>query len=411
MDNTKTGRIFILLGIIPVVWAAVIAAPFLSQGLLGIISGLTQSLNDPLNFEWCANTLKSIVMFLLIYAFSIGIYYSTKRNYRKGEEHGSAKWGVVSILNKKYANRKYTGNKILTKNFKLGLDGRKHKRNINVLVVGGSGAGKTRFYAKPNIMQVNTSFVCLDPKAEILKSTGHLLEQQGYEIKVLDLIDMEKSHGYNPFVYLHDDKDVLKLVNSIIRNTTPKGSQSQDPFWERAEQALMETLMLYLKHEAPPHEQNFPMVMELINAAEVKEEDEEHVSILDELFERLAMRDPEHIAVKQYHIFKLAAGETKFITSDNPIIINKMSSRHLEFCHIFFPLTKNICCCFIKKPGIGKYLKISPNSQNIKYINHLIFDTCKKYIVFDKENVFDYISEIPNINSWVNDFKEIGLKF
>ena len=160
------------------------------------------------------------------------------------------------------------------------------------------------------VMQANTSYVVLDPKGEILRDTGYLLEQQGYDIKVLDLINTSRSHGFNPFVYLRDDKDVLRLVSNLICNTTPKGAQSNDPFWERAETALLEALILYLVNEAPPEEQNFPMVMEMINAAEVKEEDEEYASVLDELFERLAMRDPEHLAVKQYHIFKLAAGKT-----------------------------------------------------------------------------------------------------
>lgn len=211
---------------------------------------------------------------------------------------------------RKYADNSKPDNILLSQNVRIGLDGRKHRRNLNVMVVGGSGSGKTRFYAKPNVMQCNTSFVVLDPKGEILRDTGHLLKQQGYELRILDLIHTERSHGYNPFTYLRDDKDVLKLVNNIVRNTTPKGAQSNDPFWERAETALMEALILYLVHEAPPHEQNFPMVMEMIGAADVREEDEEYASMLDELFERLEMRDPEHLAVKQYHIFKLAAGKT-----------------------------------------------------------------------------------------------------
>ena len=192
----------------------------------------------------------------------------------------------------------------------MGLDGRKHRRNLNILVVGGSGAGKTRFYAKPNVMQANTSFVVLDPKGEILRDTGGLLKEKGYDIRVLDLINTEKSHGFNPFSYLRDEKDVLKLVNNLIRNTTPKGASSNDPFWERAETALLEAMILYLMSEAPSYEQSFPMVMEMLNAAEVREEDEGYASILDELFERLAMREPEHLAVKQYHIFKMAAGKT-----------------------------------------------------------------------------------------------------
>jgi type IV secretion system protein VirD4 len=192
----------------------------------------------------------------------------------------------------------------------MGLDGRKHRRNLNVLVVGGSGAGKTRFYAKPNVMQCNTSYVVLDPKGEILRDTGGLLIKKGYTIRVLDLINMERSHGYNPFVYLRDEKDVLKLVGNIVRNTTPKGAQSNEPFWVMAETALMEALILYLVSEAPPEEQNFSTVMEMIGGAEVREEDETYSSILDELFERLEMRDPENLAVIQYHIFKLSAGKT-----------------------------------------------------------------------------------------------------
>lgn len=309
-EDKKTNIILAALGVIPVVWAALMVAPFLSDGLAGIIEGFTSGMADPMKVKWCVDSLKAILIFLLIYGLSIGVYLSTKRNYRKGEEHGSAKWGNASQLSKKYADKNKYENIILTQNTRIGLDGRKHRRNLNVLVCGGSGAGKTRFYAKPNIMQANTSFVVLDPKGEILRDTGFMLEKEGYEIRVLDLINTERSHGFNPFVYLRDDKDVLRLVNNLIRNTTPKGAQSSDPFWERAETALLEALILYLVNEAPPEEQNFSMVMEMINAAEVREDDEEYASVLDELFERLAMRDPEHLAVKQYHIFKLAAGKT-----------------------------------------------------------------------------------------------------
>lgn len=309
-EDRRTGIIMAVLGVIPVTWAALMVAPFLSQGLAGIVTGFTTGMNEPTKITWCADSMKSILIFLAIYGMSVGVYLSTRRNYRRGEEHGSAKWGNARQLCKKYADKDKQQNIILTQNTRIGLDGRKHRRNLNVMVVGGSGAGKTRFFAKPNIMQANTSFVVLDPKGEILRDTGGLLEKQGYDIKVLDLINTEKSHGFNPFVYLRDDKDVLRLVSNLIRNTTPKGAQSNDPFWERAETALLEALILYLVNEAPPEEKNFPMVMEMINAAEVKEEDEEYASVLDELFERLAMNDPEHLAVKQYHIFKLAAGKT-----------------------------------------------------------------------------------------------------
>ena len=309
-EDKLTEYILIGFGIIPVILAALTVAPFLSDGLAGIVKDLTHSMNNPINIQWCADSPKAILVFLAAYGAGIGVYFSTRRNYRRGEEHGSAKWGNARRTCKKYAEKDSRKNLILTQNVRIGLDGRMHRRNLNVLVVGGSGAGKTRFYAKPNIMQANTSYVVLDPKGEILRDTGYLLERYGYDIKVLDLIHTERSHGFNPFVYLRDDKDVLRLVNNLIRNTTPKGAQSSDPFWERAETALLEALILYLVNEAPPEEQNFSMVMEMINAAEVREDDEEYASVLDELFERLAMRDPEHLAVKQYHIFKLAAGKT-----------------------------------------------------------------------------------------------------
>lgn len=307
--TNKVTLIPILVGIIPVVWAALIAAPFLSSGLAGIIEGFTQGMNAPFEITWCSESPKAIAVFLLCYGMGVSVYLSTRKNYRRGEEHGSAKWGDPKRISKKYAD-KQVGNIILTQNVCIGLDGYKHRRNLNILVVGGSGAGKTRFYAKPNIMQANTSFMVLDPKGEILRDTGCLLEKQGYEIRVFDLINMERSYGYNPFQYLRDEKDVLKLVSNLVRNTTPKGSQSNDPFWERAETALLEAMILYLINEAPPDEQNFSMVMEMINAAEVREEDESYSSILDELFERLEMKKPDHLAVKQYHIFKLAAGRT-----------------------------------------------------------------------------------------------------
>ncbi len=275
-----------------------------------ILENLTAAMKDPFHIQWVDNSPKCVLLFVAAYGMGIGIYLSTKRNYRPGEEHGSARWGGAAAVDKKYRDKNLQKNKILTQNVRIGLDGRTHRRNLNVLVVGGSGSGKTRFYAKPNVMQTNTSFVILDPKGEILRDTGNLLKAKGYDIKVLDLINMHLSHCYNPFTYLQDDKDVLKLVTNLIRNTTPKGSNTNDSFWERSETALLEALILYLLCEAPEDERNFPMVMEMIAAAEVREEDEAYQSPLDELFERLAMREPEHLAVKQYNIFKLAAGKT-----------------------------------------------------------------------------------------------------
>ena len=310
--NDKLSRqncVLYVCGIIPVVWLALLAAPLLEGGLGTLLEGFGTALENPFHIVWCDKSLKTLLIFLMLYGLGIGIYVSNERVYRRREEQGSARWGNPLSIAKRY-QQSGNANKLLTQQMALGLDGRKHRRNLNVLICGGSGAGKTRYYAKPNIMQANTSFVILDPKGELLRDTGHLLEEKGYVIKVLDLINPERSHCYNPFVYLRDDDDIQRLATNIMKNTTPKDSKSSDHFWEDMAAMLLKALISYLHYEAPPEEQNFPMVMEMINAAEVKEEDEEYASVLDELFERLAMRDPEHLAVKQYHIFKLAAGKT-----------------------------------------------------------------------------------------------------
>ena len=271
---------------------------------------LTEKLNHPFQFHYTEYTIKSMMVCTLLYAAGIGIFYSSQKNYRRGEEHGSARWGDARQICKKYSQKPYSQNILLTQNFRISLDTHKHRRCLNILVVGGSGAGKSRGFALPNIMQCCCSMVITDPKAELLRKTGGLLEKKGYEVRVFDLINPDTSFCYNPFEYVHDDKDVLRLISNLIQNTTPKGSQSSDPFWEKSETALLQALMLYLLHEAPPEEQNFAMIMEMLGSAQVKEEDEDYESPLDILFDRLEMRDPDSIAVKQYHIYKQAAGKT-----------------------------------------------------------------------------------------------------
>lgn len=309
-DNGYQEIIFFVVGLIPVVWFAILSAPYMYDGLLNAVANISEAMESPFTFVWCDESLRTVFIFLIIYICGIGIYYSNKKNYRRQEEYGSAKWANKRAVNKKYSDQDYSQNKLLTQNVKIGLDGKKHRRNLNTIVIGGSGAGKTRFYGKPNLMQCNTSYVCLDPKGELLRDIGYLLEKQGYVIKVVDLINMSKSHCYNPFEYIRDDKDVLKLINNLIRNTTPKGSQTSDPFWEKSETALLQALCLYLLHEAPKEEQNFSMIMEMIAAADVREDDEDYQSPLDELFERLSLRNPNSLAVKQYAIYKQAAGKT-----------------------------------------------------------------------------------------------------
>lgn len=309
-DAKKDEYVFLGLLLIPTIWFALLIAPYMDKGLINAIPYLNEVLNHPFQIQWTNSTLKTIGIFLIIYVLGVGMYLSSSKNYRRTEEYGSAKWANPNTVCKKYANKDYFSNKVFSQNVRMGLDGKKHRRNLNTVVIGGSGAGKTRFYAKPNIMQCNTSFVVLDPKGEIIRSVGHLLEDNGYVIKVIDLIDMSKSLGYNPFHYIQSDKDVLKLITNLIRNTTPKGSSPNDPFWEKSETALLEALMFYLYHYAPEDEQNFTMVMEMLNYAEVKEDEEDYESPLDELFKRLEMIDSNSLALKQYKIYKQAAGKT-----------------------------------------------------------------------------------------------------
>ena len=309
-DAKKEKYLFLGLLLIPTIWFALLIAPYMNKGLINAIPYISEALNHPFSIQWTNSTLKTIGIFLIIYVLGVGMYLSSSKNYRRTEEYGSAKWANPNTVCKKYANKDYFANKVFSQSVRMGLDGKKHRRNLNTVVIGGSGAGKTRFYAKPNIMQCNTSFVVLDPKGEIIRSVGHLLEDNGYVIKVIDLIDMSKSLGYNPFHYIQSDKDVLKLITNLIRNTTPKGSSTNDPFWEKSETALLEALMLYLYHYAPEDEQNFTMVMEMLNYAEVKEDEEDYESPLDELFKRLEMIDSNSLALKQYKIYKQAAGKT-----------------------------------------------------------------------------------------------------
>ena len=227
-----------------------------------------------------------------------------------------------------YVDKDASENKLLTQNVRIGLNGKKHRRNLNILVCGGSGAGKTRFFCKPNAMQCNTSMVILDPKGEIVRDVGGLLEKKGYEVRVLDLINMHRSHCYNPFVYLRNDNDVQRLVTNLFKATTPKGSQSQDPFWDTAASMLLLSLVFYLKYEAPPDEQNFPMVMELLRAGEVREDDDSYVSPLDELFDRLEMVNPEHIALKYYRDYH--SGSAKTLKSIQITLAARLEKFNLE---------------------------------------------------------------------------------
>ena len=327
-NDRRAAVILSLIGIIPVVWLGLLIAPSVKGGLPEILTSLMNAMNDPFHIELCEDSVKAVLVLLLCYGMGIGIYFSTRRNYRRREEHGSAKWGEARTVNKKYAQHPKSANKLMTQNVSIGLNAKKHRRNLNTLVCGGSGAGKTRFYCKPNLMQANTSFVILDPKGEIVRDVGKLLEAKGYEIKVLDLISMEKSHCYNPFVYLRSDNDIQRLVTNLFKSTTPKGSQSNDPFWDTAASMLLLALVFYLHYEAPEDEQNFAMVMEMLRAGAIEDEEEPRPSPLDNLFSELEYENPEHIALKYYHSYH--SGSAKTLKSIQITLAARLEKFNLE---------------------------------------------------------------------------------
>lgn len=272
-----------------------------------LLTNLTAALQHPLDIHWTDKSMLSILICTGLYIMGLCVYASEQRRTRDGEEHGSAAWGSPRQVNAMFRQKE---NKILTRHVRLGLDTHKHRRSLNVLVIGGSGAAKTRSYVKPNILEANTNYVITDPKMEVLTATGGWLKSKGYDIRVLNLVNLEESDGYNPFRYLRDEKDVLKLVNNLIQATTPKGSHESDPFWTKAETALLQAIILMLFQEAPEYEQNFSMVMRVLEYAEVREEDDEYLSPLDLLFQAIERENPESVALRQYKVFKQSAGKT-----------------------------------------------------------------------------------------------------
>lgn len=331
--NGKPKSVWYLMGLLPAAWLGLLVAPAASGGLFEIIRQFPAAMQHPFHIIWCEDSGKAVLFFVAAYGLLVGAMLSTRRSYRRGVEHGSAKWGNVETVNRKYRARPPKPNKVFTQHIRMGLNGRKHKRNLNTVIIGGSGAGKTRSYAKPCLYEAclspqGSSFVCLDPKGELLRDSGRLLEESGYEIRVLDLLHMEKSHCYNPFVYLTNDNEVQMLVTNLFKATTPKGAQSQDPFWDSTASILLSALVYYLYHEAPPEEQNFPMVMEMLRAGEVREDDDSYLSPLDVLFERLEMRDSEHIAVKYYKQYR--SGSAKTLKSIQITLASHMEKFNLD---------------------------------------------------------------------------------
>lgn len=298
--------------VVPIIWLAVLMAGCYEPGMtiFTLMDAFSAATKNPFSLHWTPYTMKFIGIFLLLYGGAILFYYTEQKNTRPGEEHGSASWGSVRELDKKYRDKDAGKNVILTQHLQMSMNGKLHRRNLLQIIVGGSGSGKTRFLAKPNLMLANASFIVTDPKGEMLRAVGNLFLEEGYVLRVFDLIDPSKSDCYNPFRYIRKDADVFKLIDSFIKNTTPKGAKANDPFWEKSETALDSALMLYLLHEAPPEDQNMETILYMIENGGAKEEDDDYSSPLDLLFEALEEEQPDHIAVRQYHIFKQAAGKT-----------------------------------------------------------------------------------------------------
>ena len=297
---------------LPVMWIGAGMAMGYEDGMtiFELMERFSEWADHPLIMRWTPYTLKFMLIALCLYAFAVVLFLSTKQNRRPGEEHGSARWGDAKQLDRKYRDKDPKRNAILTQHLRMSLNSRQHLRNLLQIIVGGSGAGKSRNVVKPNVYEANASYIVTDPKGELAASAIPLLLREGYSVKVFDLVDPERSDCYNPFHYIRNDADVLKLIANFIRNTTPKNAHSNDPFWEKSETALDSALMLYLLHEAPPQDQTMEMMLTMLEYGAAKEGDGDHVSPLDLLFQALEEENPNHIAVRQYKVFKQAPSET-----------------------------------------------------------------------------------------------------
>ena len=401
--NTKKEDL-ILYGILllPTVWFALLLAPCLGGSLLEVVNRLTDHMQSPFSIEWCQNTPRSLLLCLATYAFGGIVYFGTRPNLRQGEEHGSAKWGSPKQVNAQIEQKQSFP---LTKHVRLGMDTHKHRRNLNILTLGGSGAGKTRSLALPGIMECNASFVVTDPKGEILAAVGHLLKEKGYTVKTFNLVDFSQSDGYNPFKYVRDDKDVLRLITNLIRNTTPKGSGGSDPFWEKAETALLESLMFYLLYEAPEEEQNFSMIMKMLSYADVREDKETYVSALDLLFKQLGDNQPMHIAVKQYRIYKQAAGKTA--KSINISLAVRLAAFNMDqICSITDHDDMGISELGKKKTAI--FAVIPDNDTSLSYLVGMLYTQIIQELYYQADHV--YHGRLPiHVRMILDEFANVSL--
>ena len=394
-----------LIGIAPVIWLALLFAPYVNGGLPNIIENLGVILEDPYHIEFCKDSVKTVLILLMCYLLAIGIYFSSQRNYRRREEHGSAKWGNKKMIDKKYKQSPKSNNKLMTQNVCIGLNAKKHRRNLNTLVCGGSGAGKTRFFCKPNLMQCNTSFVILDPKGEILRDTGNLLKEKGYEIKVLDLITMERSYCYNPFVYLNNDNDVQKLVTNLFKSTTPKGSQTNDPFWDTSASMLLSALIFYLHYKAPEDEQNFAMVMEMLRAASIEDEEDPRPSPLDELFSELELSNPEHIALKYYRSYH--SGSAKTLKSIQITLAARLEKFNLESL-ASLTLTDEMELPSLGEKKVALFALIPDNDTSFNFLVSILYTQLFQQLFYAADHIHKGSLPVP-VHFLMDEFANVSL--
>ena len=405
-NDRRAAVILSLIGIIPVVWLGLLIAPSVKGGLPEILTSLMNAMNDPFHFELCEDSVKAVLVLLLCYGMGVGIYFSTRRNYRRREEHGSAKWGSASAVNKKYAQQPKSENKLLTQNVAIGLNAKKHRRNLNTLVIGGSGAGKTRFFCKPNLMQCcRNSYFVLDPKGEIVRDVGELLSQKEYEVRVLDLISMEKSHCYNPFVYLQSDNDIQRLVTNLFKATTPKGSQSNDPFWDTSASMLLSALVYYLHYEAPEDEQNFAMVMEMLRAGAIENEEDSRPTPLDYLFADLEMDRPDHIALKYYRSYH--AGSAKTLKSIQITLAARLEKFNLESLAAL-TCTDELDLASMGEKKVALFAIIPDNDSSFNFLVSILYTQLFQQLFFSADHIHGGALPIP-VHFLMDEFANVSL--
>ena len=405
-NDRQAAVILSLIGIIPVVWLGLLIAPSVKGGLPEILTSLMNAMNAPFHIELCEDSVKAVLVLLFCYGMGVGIYFSTRRNYRRREEHGSAKWGSASAVNKKYAQQPKSENKLLTQNVAIGLNAKKHRRNLNTLVIGGSGAGKTRFFCKPNLMQCcRNSYFVLDPKGEIVRDVGELLSQKGYEVRVLDLISMEKSHCYNPFVYLQSDNDIQRLVTNLFKATTPKGSQSNDPFWDTSASMLLSALVYYLHYEAPEDEQNFAMVMEMLRAGAIENEEDSRPTPLDYLFADLEMDRPDHIALKYYRSYH--AGSAKTLKSIQITLAARLEKFNLESLAAL-TCTDELDLASMGEKKVALFAIIPDNDSSFNFLVSILYTQLFQQLFFSADHIHGGALPIP-VHFLMDEFANVSL--